>query len=1000
MTQKHTPFLEQVARHYAPLGESLTDYCFVFPNRRSGQFFGKHLQDLAPQLTLMPQVTTITDFVTDFTGEVAASPIETLITLYEAYCQLAGNEDYELDKFIYWGNILANDFNDVDLYMVDAQQLLTNTGQLKEISTDYMDDDLKAIVASYLNVHFDSLPDDQFWSHINHQPEKDGNEVQQKYLDLWKQLPELYDTYKRLLDEKGLSYEGRIMRNAAIKAGTIEADELGYRQVVFVGFNVLSTSEMVLFKNLKKLQVAQFCWDVASPALKELSNPGNLFMQANLKAFPQAFELESIDEFPQFQVVGIPSNVGQAKYAFHVVDRWIEHGDIDNPENAIDTAIVLPDENLFTPLLNSVSPRIGQLNVTMGYSLRSSDIMSLMHIVARLHSRSSRHPGGLGHQFLKEDVLTLLSHPLLKTLWPSTVIPLTERMSQSNRFTVGEEELKGLEYSMLFEAIDSQNNMADVRTYIEHLRKFVKQVSDKYASQEDSQNHDNNSKDDSVMLLQKAFTTQYLEALDQIERELGTRKNLSRENSVFYLIDRLASLYAIHFEGEPLNGLQIMGMLETRNLDFKNLIILSMNERVFPRRFFQNSFIPVKLRQAYGMSTIEHQEAMTTYYFYRLVSRAQNVCLVYDSDTKGLSSGEYSRFIAQLDKVYKQQLHFIHLTSRVTPGSSLKIDVAKTGRIAQAVEAYRTNGSKRMLSASSIKEYIKCPLMFYLHHIEGLNADNNDTEFIDAASFGTILHDTLQEFYCPDKNELPHRVYRKDLEQFAKGHNIANALTRVTNREYLHETNLTNPLTGDVALLLDAMVRYVRQVVEFDMKLLKSDDEYIEVIECEKGHPVHLQLGGGPAFNFTFKADRIDRVNGKEPLRIIDYKTGIDEIAFSKFDQITSDNQQKNYLAILQLMLYCNAYAKEAKYDGPIKPIIYKLRDMENSGEGLTYNKAIIEDYRQADPKAKDKTINDAFAENMNKVLNSFFDLRQPFKQREKSDKVCSYCKFVDFCRR
>lgn len=1008
-TTTHTPFLEQVARHYYGQKDKLIDYCFVFPNRRSGEFFLMHLarqQQGIPMLA--PEITTITDFATMLTHSIMASPVEQIFNLYHAYVDTTGNEQYSFDRFAFWGNVILNDFNDVDTSMVDAEQIFMNTRQLREIATDFLAPEVKAFFQQFFNVRFgDTATDeDQFWKHIGHGEE---NSVRNSYMRLWQVLHPLYLRFRERLEEQGLSYKGKIMRDAADKIADMAPDDFRWKKYIFVGFNLLSACETSIFKQMKSKGIAEFCWDYDSPAFKQEENLATRFMKLNVKQFPSALPMpEPIEDFPEMTVVGVPFNVGQAKHAFQIVNQLVDTKDITDTDNAINTAIVLPDESLFVPLLNSATDKVTRINVTLGYPLRNSSIASLMRIVAKMHHQATRTVGAEGeyvYTFYREDVKSVLSHPIIKSLFPHKVTELISIIDNENLYRVPESIFQDCGFQQLFVTIRKTDDAADVISYIDRLEDFVAMVNEQTSGNSPALSSEN----DDPLPLQSAFLNKYLEVLEQVKLAIGEYGVPMCESTVFFLIDKIAAIYSIPFEGEPLAGLQLMGMLETRCLDFDNVIILSMNERIFPRRFYTASFIPIQLRRHFNMPTVEHQESMMAYYFYRLISRAGKVFMLYDSSTQSKGSGEPSRFITQLEKIYGCPITHKQLTADVHPGNSLVINVKKQGRIADKVKAYLNPNSKSRLSASAFKTYIDCPLKFYFHYIEGLNDDNEESEFMDAATFGSIVHDTLQQLYYPNDKTSPDVTYKvtKPMILDFKKNRLDYHLVRNINRIYLNKKpeRLDDEITGEASILYEAFKIFVLNVINYDLNLMKQDNDYFEIWECEQTHVTRIDLGDGICFNFKYKADRIDRINGTGPFRIIDYKTGKDITRFYNFD-VLYDDKAHYKRGILQLFLYCNAYEqflKEKKgIDNPvITPIIYKIKQMAETGIFHTTSngkdKQCVLDFRDT---YHDHPLNDEFLASIKRKLATFFDLDTPFSQCEEGNDPCNYCKFIEFCRR
>ncbi|MBR5102374.1 MAG: hypothetical protein IK092_04560, partial [Muribaculaceae bacterium] len=578
--RKYTPFLKSLAQYFTPQTD-LRDTCFVFPNRRSGQFFERELQIANKSTMMLPKVTTISDFVADVTGELAVPQVEALFVLYQAYCELIGDTDYPFDKFVYWGSVVLTDFDDVDMYMVDASALFTNVKEFKEISTDFLSDEVKQMLERFFNVTFKpSDPDvERFWKADN-----DNNDgVKAKFFSLWRVLFNLYTRYGEKLAEQKLSYRGKMYKDAALKLRELPVEELHYKKYVFAGFNVLSTSEISIFDSLKKKGVAQFFWDYNSPAFapiddeKESHNKATKFLGAYVGQFPSPsdFTPDKVTEYPELHTVAIASQMGQAKCAFNIVD-WLVDKHIVDSDNAIDTAIVLPDENLFMPLLSSMSNQVGTVNVTLGYKLRNADIASLIRVVARAHKQASHRDGDAGNQyyFYREDVKNVLSHPLIKNWFAADTIKIVAKIDYERLFHVPESLFAGTELEDIFTSGNIANCEEAVKflTRLENFATKIRSLTDKLQVDEDD---DDSKSTDAVMPLQSAFISQYIDVLRQLRNAISAYGIPMTEDTIFYLIDRLASPHLVPFHGEPLAGLQIMGMLETRCLDFRNIIILS-----------------------------------------------------------------------------------------------------------------------------------------------------------------------------------------------------------------------------------------------------------------------------------------------------------------------------------------------------------------------------------------------------------------------------------------
>ncbi len=1003
-----TPFLWQVAHHYFKV-DGLEDYCFVFPNRRSGQFFTQYLRQQLAEAgavpCLMPSVTSINDLVAELTGKVAATDIEMMFALYDAYCQAMGDVAQEFDKFIYWAQLIISDFNDIDKSLADPDDIYQNLSDLHGLSSNYLSPEVQEQVRrifgeSLFTTFFDTSAEADLWQHRVKEA-ADGEDtpgvVKQEFMSLWNALATIYSNYHVQLDQRGVVSPGMQLRLAAQE----ETKPLRYSHLVMVGFGVLSAAEVKLFERFKQEGKADFWWDNAGvKALldKAPHDPGALLIDGYCKRFA-AMPIQPLDgNEPVLRVVAIPSGVGQAKQAFNEVKLMNgKGGDV-----GIDTAIVLPDENLLVPLLHSVHD-VDSLNVTLGYPLRSSSIVSLMHIVARMHNQASKE--ACAWTYYREDVYDILSHPLIKTYFTQETMSMLARLKKTNRFRIPAEELEVLSFKDLFiPAMDSEQ-AGDERQqqagYIDHLLEFCNLLIDRMNAGQQVEKDDDAAEEQSAELpLQQAFLVMYADVLNQLKRSLLQCGQSLQHTSVFYLIDRLTAAAIVPFTGEPLQGLQVMGLLETRNLDFKHVVILSMNERVFPRHRSINSFIPNYIRRAHGMSTIEQQEAIVSFNFYRLLNRASHVTLIYDSSIQAVGSSEPSRYIAQLEKIYNKKPERIELNPVIQPSSPIRIQAPNGGDVDLRDRFTRdpmTAGGK-YLSPSAINKYINCALEYYMSYVQGFSTDSEAGDFMDSGTFGTIVHDTLNNCYDCEQSRARGGVIDADYIEWYKKHKLDIDVVRNIKRIYLHvpEDELDkddNALRGEAFMLIDTIKSYVNFVLDYDMKKMAETGGAFTVLECEKTHLIPAMTIGGECFNFTYKPDRVDRLaNGT--VRIVDYKTGSDETTFTRIDELFNPLNSKRRKAILQLFLYSYAYLIEAEANNEdikeVMPVIYKLSSMEQSGVLLKGEGQYM--------FSMDKELVQAFAELMGKTIKKLYE--DDFLQAQEGAAACNYCRFIDFCRR
>ncbi|MGN1246794.1 MAG: PD-(D/E)XK nuclease family protein [Muribaculaceae bacterium] len=978
-TSAHTPFLRLVAQAFVnKYADKLHNFCFVFPNRRSSVFFIEDLSQIAGRTMLSPCVTSITDFLTELTGSVEPSKIEQLFILYQEYQLIMGDRAEPFDRFSYWGDVILNDFNDVDKYLADPQKIFKNIRDLKKIRSNFLTPEQVKVIEDYFGTTYTHqiADDNRFWS----DPSVYGTKSTDRFTEIWDALNPLYVNFNKRLSEQHLSYSGRIYREAVNRVTQMGAEDFPFSKYVFVGFNVLSLSEIKIFKALGDKGIADYYWDCNSPALTHEANKASWFISRNIKMFPSKLDLgeTKITEFCPIDVIGIPSNIGQAKYTSKVIDSLIDSGAITDTDNAINTAIVLPDEALFMPILDSLNDRITGVNITMGYPLRLSDIAVLVNRIARLHKQSRKHKDDF--IFFHEDVKDLISHPFMQLINEQQCASLSKFMAVSGKFYISYSEINeqlrqcqtdndSVSIELIFKPIPSSYTSEMLVTFLNRIVRFIEAgliAQGKVQAQ-------------SVAM---GMISKFMDSLTNLSGTISKYNIPMNENTFFYLVSRMVSSVSIAFEGEPLHGLQIMGVLETRCLDFDNVIILSMNERVFPRKHFSRSFIPANLRRGFGMATVEFQDCMYAYYFFRLISRAKHVTLLYDARRQSIGSGEYSRYIEQLRILYPDaKLNLKVLDFSINAPADLDVSVTKTDRIMQLIKRYTVPGSGHFLSASSLNHYINCPLSFYFEKVENLNIADDVSEFMDASTLGTIVHDVMKDLYPRNKVITPDLITK--LEP-----NIDGLIKRYIAKHYTHDPNAAP--NGETIIVGNAIRFFIKSILNYDKSLGK-----FRIIQCEEEQKVHWN-----GINIRQYIDRVDAViddNGNEHLRIVDYKTGSDLTKASSFNNIFSDNSGKRRKAMFQLLLYCNVYAHDKGLGSkPIQPVIYKVNKMKESG--FSINKMPVTDYL-THPITSSAKLNDMFISGFNGIINELLDPNQPFKQTP-TPSNCAYCKYAPFCHR
>lgn len=977
-----TPFLQLVAEAYARHhGTDVDQFCFVFPNKRSAAFFSQHLDKALSKSHISPCLMTISELVSEFSEGIDATRYEQLFMLYNEYAKLS-KEISSFDRFMFWGDMLISDFNDVDRYMVDADQLFINVERLKEISSNYLTEEQLEVIRRYWGDEKPHEYREQFWNHISH-GEEEQTTANKKFLKLWEVLAPLYKNFRQRLREHGLTTSGMRYREAAENMRHATLEDFEYKRYIFCGFNVLSTSEIKIFSRLKALGLGDFYWDYNSPTFKLPRNRAGRFIEHNIKEFPSIYQLEAkeITDFPEINIIGVPSNIGQAKMTGSIISGMMASGAIKNRANAINTAIVLADETLFLPLIHSIplgDNGIETLNITMGFPMRLLPVASLIHNIVMLQLKVRNIHGEPA--FFHEDVRMLLGMSTIYNMAPKECNAILEQVTERRMFMLPVSLLQELApaYSVIFTPVGPNSGVEQVYQY---TLSVLNMVEEEISRQEEG----------AQLTLQIKFIQAYKLAVEELYDAAREHKIKMQDLTFFQLMERIINSAKLNFVGEPLKGLQVMGMLETRSLDFENVVVLSMNERIFPRKQFTRSFIPETLRRAYGMATTDFQESIYAYYFYRLIARAKRVWLTYDArNVGGTKSSEMSRYLTQLLYLFSgaNAKHTIS-TFKGTKFNPTELTVQKSERVMELLAKFTTTGSGFNLSPSALHTYIECPLHFYLQYVEGYRSESEVTDYMDSATYGTIYHEVAQKFY-ETMAENGHQVITTDLlEHYIDPKNqllIDQLFTSTINKEFnkLDEKKWMTPLTGEALVMGKVMKETFISMLKREMDIAP-----FHFIRAEEQKPGKYRVNSNLNINVFMIIDRIDNCNGT--LRFVDYKTGTDDLKVPSVDKLFDPEYSGKVKGIMQLLFYCVMYREITGDDSPIQPIIYALRNIGLTGiNPLKINKKDLMDYHE---------VLDEFEPLLRKVIEEIFNPEVPFHQATGND-ACTFCEFKSMCQR
>ena len=922
-------------------GTNLRDITVVFPNKRAGLFMNQQLAAAADRPVWAPRYSTISELFDSLSDFTRCDDIQAVCELHAAYSRLVPDAE-PLDQFYGWGEIMLADFDDIDKHLADAHQLFSNIYSIKEL------DDNRFITPGQ----------EEALKHFFEGFSLEGNSrLKEKFLSLWNRLGEIYTTFNEQLKREGFLYEGALYRDVAEHLEERMTRLPEEKTYVFVGFNVLNDVEKQLFRHLQNAGKALFYWDYDLMYCREDNRfEAGIFIRQNLKDFPNALPEELYDNLsrrpPRIDFIATTSENAQARYIPQWLDTYLTH-----PEQ--DTAIVLCNESLLQPVLHSLpddsSPHpVNRANVTMGFPMTDTPVYGLVNALLILQTDGYDRER---HSFNTAQENIVRNHPY------AAFIP--------------EEEI-------FCAHTESHALLVYLRTMLEHLTRF-------FANQE------SHSSDVYQQLNHEALFRAYQIVCRFIRLTEEHRLDV-QPNTLKRLLRNVLGATTIPFHGEPAVGLQVMGLLETRNLNFRHILMLSVNEGMLPKSVSNTSFIPYHLREAFGLTTIRHKIAVYAFYFYRLLQRTEHITFVYNTATNGMNRNEMSRFLRQL----LAETDFPIATRILQSGQSIPttgdMEVRKTPEILEILYRNYASGQpgSRPLSPSALNAYIDCPLKFFYQQIAKIRCPQDPQDGMDGALFGTIFHDAAERAYqkLSERNPL---IRRQDINRLLDAGETG--LLPFVDASFLHNFFEDHPenvfYNGQLLVARKVMASYLRQLLAHDSRrehlvLKEMEQEHRHSIEVASGTKVlHIDIGG--------KIDRIDTVmlpdttTGQpvETLRIVDYKTGGNPETASNMEQlITTSERRPSY--IFQIFLY--AYVVTGEQRSPVSPALFFVHKShaEDYDPTVRFNKEYVTDFGK---------LKEDFGKALRQVLNELFDPETPFRQTSEP-KLCAYCDYKQLCRK
>ena len=915
-------FLDQIAKVIIEdYSNDLSNTVVILPNKRAKIFLIEALKNQIEKNIICPKIISIEDFIQEISAIRSIDSIELVFEFYEVYLKLTDVKNQQsFDLFANWAKMLLQDFNEIDRYLLDANHVLS---YLKDI------EDIK----------------------------KWGIEVENKtkllenYIDFWKLLPNYYQTLYNHLLQKGIGYQGLIYREAVNKLKSF-SKSVPNTKYIFAGFNALNAAEEKIVQSLLESNHAKIYWDIDQTFLNDPYHDAGLFIRRfkdkwiHYKSKP--FEWVANDflkDKKNINIIGTPKTIGQAKIVGGIIDELITN----DPMISLDkVAIVLGDENMLIPLLYSLPSSVGALNITMGFSSKNNPAQILIAKLFKMHSAAlSRN--GKNYVFYYKDLLGILTHPLIEPY--SNTSELVKTIIQYNYTFITHQKIMELNpnpsdlFLLLFGKWEegSLKVLGDISQLLQTIK-------------------GNLSNDNEEEKITKAFVFSIFKVINKLISYYSKYDHIDHIDTLHAIYKQVIDLAEVSFEGEPLNGLQIMGVLESRVLDFETVIITSLNEGKLPAGKSQNSFIPYDVKRELDLPTFKEKDAIYTYHFYHLLQRAKNVYLLYNTESEGLDAGEKSRFITQLQVEYsdKHNLMPAVYNAVIPEKANQPMVIPKSESVMARLKEIAENG----FSPTTLTSYIRNPIQFYFQRILKIREVEEVEENIALNTLGTIIHETLKSMYDPfigkfiSESDILNCIKQIDAEvmkqfklvykegEIKKGRNLLAFEVAKRNVYNFLKVELESILSGDAIKILALEQRYERTFEHPNL-------------------PFPIKIGGS--------VDRIELRNGV--LRIIDYKTGrVDKgtVTLSTWTDLTKDVANEK---IIQVLAYAFMYQEMAS-EHPMEAGIISFKNLKSGFLPFTFKEG-----KELNTIISKETI-DQYLEQITFLLVEIFDQNIPFEEK------------------
>ncbi|WP_040279497.1 PD-(D/E)XK nuclease family protein [Psychroserpens damuponensis] len=916
-------FIDDVITDLLDKGDDISQLTFVLPSKRAGTFLKQAISSHVKKTIFSPQIVSIEEFVETLSNFQYATNAELLFEFYEVYLTHTPKEHIEpFDKFSKWAQILLQDFNELDRYLIEKNKIFDYLAAIKEIENHH-------------------------WS-LDEEP----TQYIKNYLQFWNRLKTYYTAFQNQLRAKKKGYQGLIYKEAV---NNIEhyISISPNKKFVFVGFNALNKAEELIIQQLLEQELATIYWDIDDAFITNPIHDAGLFTRAHKRTWPY-FNTHDFNwiqnhysEEKDIEIIGAPKNISQIKYVGELLET------IYNQKQTLqNVAVILGDETLLIPLLNSIPKAIKAINITMGLPLKAIPLASLFESLFNIHKTTSR-------QLYYKDIINLLSNPFVNPLFEHETSNSAETLINHIQFnnkvylTVGEiKEIINTHHELIDILFDNWEDQP--KKALKNCSKLIYYIK-------------SNLEDDKTS---NRLPLEYLFRFNQVFNSLDTlNTSFTHINSIatlFSLYRELIKSETLDFKGEPLKGLQIMGMLESRVLDFETVIITSVNEGILPAGKSNNSFIPFDVKIENQLPTYKEKDAVYTYHFYRLLQRAKTAYILYNTEPDVLNGGEKSRFITQLEIEKKHPIKH-HIVSAQVPSLENRLQqVKKTPKVIATLNKVAAKG----FSPSSLTNYMRNPIDFYYEKVLGIKRYEEVEESVAFNTLGTVIHNTLEDFYKP---LVGHSLKTNDIKT------MRSKIDDTVTHHFKQEFKEGDIASGKNLIIYEISKRYISNFLDIELNTIKEGNTIkIIAIETKNDVPIYIE-SLSKTVNLTGKVDRVDEYNGT--LRIIDYKTGKvapGQVNIIDWEDITTDYDK--YSKSFQILMYAYMMYKDNKINLPVEAGIISFKSL-NLGLLKFATKPSL------NSKTKDYSITsetlDAFEIELKKLISEIFNETINFIEKE-----------------